>query len=44
VPPVKVKGIFAPQRATPADCDKLAGVFDYPGFELDPAVVLGNAP
>lgn len=29
---------------TAADCDKLAGAFNYPGFELHPAVVLGNAP
>jgi serine/threonine-protein kinase HipA len=29
---------------TPADCDKLAGAFNYPGFELDPAVVLANGP
>lgn len=28
------------QGATPADCDKLAGAFNYAGFELDPAVVL----
>jgi serine/threonine-protein kinase HipA len=27
---------------TPADCDKLAGAFNYPGFELDPAVVLAG--
>jgi len=25
---------------TPTDCDKLAGAFNYPGFELDPTVVL----
>lgn len=25
---------------TPADCDKLAGAFNYPGFELDPTLVL----
>ncbi|QTD43597.1 type II toxin-antitoxin system HipA family toxin [Ottowia testudinis] len=28
--------------ATLADCDKLAGAFNYPGFELDPAVVLAG--
>jgi serine/threonine-protein kinase HipA len=27
---------------TPADCDKLAGAFNYPGFELDPVRVLAN--
>lgn len=32
------------QGTTPADCDKLAGAFNYPGFELDPAVVLANTP
>lgn len=30
------------QGTTPADCDKLAGAFNYPGFELDPAVVLAG--
>ena len=30
------------QGATPADCDTLAGAFDYPGFELDPVVVLAD--
>ncbi|ENO99076.1 hypothetical protein C667_00410 [Thauera phenylacetica B4P] len=30
------------QGATLADCDKLAGAFNYPGFELDPAVVLAG--
>jgi len=30
------------QGVTPADCDKLAGAFNYPGFELDPALVLGG--
>src|SRR5258706_4107523 len=30
------------QGATPADCDKLAGAFNYAGFELDPAVVLAG--
>jgi len=27
---------------TPNDCDKLAAAFNYPGFELDPAVVLAG--
>ena len=27
---------------TPPDCDRLAGAFNYPGFELDPAVVLAG--
>lgn len=27
---------------TPTDCEKLAGAFNYPGFELDPAVVLAG--
>jgi serine/threonine-protein kinase HipA len=26
-----------------ADCERIRGAFDYPGFELDPALVLGNA-
>lgn len=30
------------QGATPADCDTLAGAFNYPGFELDPVVVLAD--
>lgn len=30
------------QGATQADCDKVASAFNYPGFELDPAVVLGG--
>lgn len=30
------------QGATLADCDKLAGAFNYSGFELDPAVVLAG--
>lgn len=30
------------QGATLTDCDKLAGAFNYPGFELDPAVVLAG--
>ena len=30
------------QGVTPADCDKLGGAFNYPGFELDPALVLGG--
>jgi len=28
--------------ATPADCDTLADAFNYPGFELDPVVVLAD--
>jgi serine/threonine-protein kinase HipA len=32
------------QGATQADCDKVASAFDYPGFELDPAMVLGGRP
>jgi serine/threonine-protein kinase HipA len=27
---------------TPSECDKVAGSFNYPGFELDPAVVLAS--
>ena len=27
---------------TAADCDKVAAAFDYPGFELDPELVLGG--
>lgn len=30
------------QGTTPADCDKLAGAFNYAGFELDPKVVLAE--
>jgi len=30
------------QGTTPADCDKLAGAFNYAGFELDPKVVLAG--
>lgn len=30
------------QGVTPADSDKLATAFNYPGFELDPAVVLAD--
>jgi len=30
------------QGTTPADCDKLAGAFNYAGFELDPTVVLAG--
>ena len=30
------------QGATPADCDTLAGAFNYPGLELDPVVVLAD--
>ena len=30
------------QGATPAECDKLVGAFNYPGFELDPTVVLAG--
>jgi serine/threonine-protein kinase HipA len=30
------------QGVTSADCDKLAGAFNYPGFELDPAVALAG--
>jgi serine/threonine-protein kinase HipA len=28
------------EHATTADCAKLAGAFNYAGFELDPPVVL----
>ena len=30
------------QGTTPADCDKLAGAFNYAGFELNPKVVLAG--
>ena len=30
------------QGTTPADCDKLAGAFNYAGFELDPKVILAG--
>lgn len=30
------------QGTTPADCDKLAGAFNYAGFELDPKAVLAG--
>lgn len=30
------------QGTTPGDCDKLAGAFNYAGFELDPKVVLAG--
>ncbi|HMS05543.1 MAG TPA: hypothetical protein PKD73_07110, partial [Burkholderiaceae bacterium] len=30
------------QGTTPADCDKLAGAFNYAGFELDPKVVFAG--
>lgn len=34
--------ILRQQGVTPAECDKLNGAFNYPGFELDPAVVLAG--
>ncbi len=34
--------VLRQQGATPADCDALAGAFNYPGFELDPVVVLAG--
>lgn len=34
--------VLRQQGATPADCDTLAGAFNYPGFELDPVVVLAG--
>lgn len=30
------------QGVTSVDCDKLVGAFNYPGFELDPTVVLAG--
>jgi serine/threonine-protein kinase HipA len=30
------------QGATQADCDQVASAFNYPGFELDPTVVLAG--
>ena len=34
--------VLRQQGTTPADCDKLAGAFNYAGFELDPKVVLAG--
>lgn len=34
--------ILRQQGTTPADCDKLAGAFNYAGFELDPKVFLAG--
>lgn len=34
--------VLRQQGATPADCDTLVGAFNYPGFELDPVVVLAD--
>ena len=34
--------VLRQQGATPANCDTLAGAFNYPGFQLDPVVVLAG--
>lgn len=34
--------VLRQQGTTPADCDKLAGAFNYAGFELDPKVVFAG--
>ncbi len=34
--------VLRQQGTTPADCDKLAGAFNYAGFELDPKVILAG--
>ncbi|MDO9315217.1 MAG: hypothetical protein Q7T97_11790 [Burkholderiaceae bacterium] len=32
--------VLRQQGATAADCEQVAGAFNYPGFELDPVQVL----
>lgn len=36
------QAVLRQHGTTPSDCDKLAAAFNYPGFELDPAVVLAR--
>ena len=34
--------VLRQQGTTLADCERVAGAFNYPGFELDPVVVLAR--